>query len=158
MTCTTEENYLRATTSSNLRVEADVIGSADVLIAAGWSASRIGSALMRLHTKPDTAALALVHEQASMQAVRFKIDRPDVVASAVIAWWLTRQCKVCHGLKFELIPGTPTLSDKACPACKGTGEARLPHGEAGRKMAGWMDECKASAVDGIKRRLRPEII
>lgn len=156
MNCNTEEKYLRATATSNLRVEADVIGAADILIAAGWSASRIGSALMRLHTKPDTASLSLVHEQVAMQAARFKIAKPDVVASSVIAWWLSRLCRGCHGLKFELIPGTPTLSDKACPACKGTGEARLPHGEAGRKMAGWMDECKASAVDGIKRRLRPD--
>jgi len=156
MNCNTEEKYLRATTTSNLRVEADVIGSADVLIAAGWSASRIGAALMRLHTKPDTAALALVHEQVSMHAEKLKIARPDVVASGVIAWWLSRLCKECHGLKFELIPGTPTLSDVPCRACKGTGEARLPHGEAGRKLASWLDECKASAVDGIKRRLRPE--
>lgn len=154
MNCNTEEKYLRATATSNLRVEADVIGSADVLIAAGWSASRIGSALMRLHTKPDTASLALVHEQVAMQAVRFKIARPDVVASSVVAWWLSRLCRECHGLKFELIPGTPTLSDKACPACKGTGEAPMPNEREGRKLASFLDYCKSAAVDAIKRRLR----
>ena len=154
MTCTTEEQYMRATVSSNLRVEADVFGSADVLIAAGWSASMIGSALMRVHTRPDTATLVRIHEHVSAYAAGCKIDRPDAVASAVIAWWLTRQCKTCNGLKFELIPGTPTLSDKPCKACHGTGEAKLPHGEAGRRLASYLDQCKSSAVDGIKRRLQ----
>lgn len=51
-----EEIYTSATTSSNLRVEGpDRPGDADVIIAAGWSESRIGSALLRLHTEFDAA-------------------------------------------------------------------------------------------------------
>lgn len=155
MTCSTEERYTSATVTSNLRVEADVIGPADVLICAGWSASRMGLALMRLHTKHDAATLTMVHEQAVAQAVMMGIERPHVVATAVIAWWVNRTCNKCHGLKFELILGTPSLSDKHCKTCRGTGEAKLPHGDAGRRLAGWMDECKSRAVDSIKRRLRP---
>ena len=156
MSTSTEERYLSATNTSNLRVEAERNGPADILICAGWSASTLGLALMRLHTKPDTAALEKVHQQVAMRAAEWGIERPDVVASAVIAWWLDKVCKTCHGRKFDAIPGTPALSAIVCPACKGTGEAKLPYGEAGRKLASWMDGCKASAVDRIKRRLRPE--
>ena len=50
---TVEEAYCSATQSSNLRVEADRRGDADILIAAGWSMSRIGAALLRLHSEFD---------------------------------------------------------------------------------------------------------
>lgn len=53
---TVEEAYTSATNSSDLRVEADRRGDADVLIAAGWSMSRIGAALLRLHSEYDSAA------------------------------------------------------------------------------------------------------
>lgn len=52
---TTEERYAGATRSSSLRVEADKPGDADYLIAAGWSKSRFGAALMRLHSEWDAA-------------------------------------------------------------------------------------------------------
>ncbi|MDN8617851.1 hypothetical protein [Variovorax ginsengisoli] len=51
----TEETYASAMTSSNLRVEADRPGDADVIIAAGWSQSRVGGALLRLHTEFDAS-------------------------------------------------------------------------------------------------------
>jgi hypothetical protein len=50
---TVEERYTNATHASNLRVQAERTGSADVLIAMGWSPSRLGAALMRLHSEWD---------------------------------------------------------------------------------------------------------
>ncbi len=47
----TEEKYSAATHASNLRVQAERGGSADMLIAAGWSASRVGAALIRVHSE-----------------------------------------------------------------------------------------------------------
>ncbi len=156
MTCSTEEKYLVATNTSNLRVEAERTGAADVIIAAGWSASRIGGALMRLHTKATRDNLALVHEQVRMKADRLGIERPDAVASAVIAWWLDKLCKTCHGRKWDTIENTPSLSAIECPKCHGTGLAHLPYGIAGRDLADWMDACKHAHVGIIKRRLRPD--
>lgn len=52
---TTQERYAGATQSSSLRVEAEQHGDADYLIAAGWSKSRFGAALMRLHSEWDAA-------------------------------------------------------------------------------------------------------
>lgn len=51
----TQERYATATQSSSLRVQADVRGDADYLIAAGWCKSRIGAALMRLQAEWDGA-------------------------------------------------------------------------------------------------------
>lgn len=48
-----EEQYTSAVTTANLRVEADRPSDADVIIAAGWNQSRIGGALLRLHTEWD---------------------------------------------------------------------------------------------------------
>lgn len=52
---TTQERYTRAVQSSSLRVEADVRGDVDILIAAGWCKSRFGAALMRLQAEWDGA-------------------------------------------------------------------------------------------------------
>lgn len=51
-----DEVYASATSSSDLKVEADTKGDADVLIAAGWSTSRLGMALLRLQSEYDSAA------------------------------------------------------------------------------------------------------
>ena len=156
MTYTTEERYLVATNTSNLKVEAEVRGAADVLIAAGWSSSRIGHALMRLHSKPTRDGLEQVHTQVAIEANRLNIERPDAVASAVLAWWLDRLCGTCFGRRYDTIPGTPSLSAIECPKCHGAGEKTLPYSDAGRRLASWMDYCKGQHVDMIKRRLRPE--
>lgn len=152
----TEERYLVASSTSNLRVIADSVGDGDVMIAAGWSSSRIGSALMRLHTRATRENLALVHEQVTIQARKFHLTNPDAVAGSVIAWWLDKVCTTCHGRKFDAISGTPSLSTIECPKCHGTGERHLPHGDAGKKIASWMDYCKACSIDLIKIRLRPD--
>jgi len=49
-----EEAYTSAMNSSDLSVEADRKGDADVIIAAGWSQMRVGGAVMRLHTEYDS--------------------------------------------------------------------------------------------------------
>lgn len=51
------EQYTSATHASNLRVEmdADRRSNADVLMAAAWSSSRLGGALLRLHSEFDGA-------------------------------------------------------------------------------------------------------
>lgn len=52
---TVEERYTGATNTSNLRVEARRQLPADLLIAAGWSPTRLGAALLRLHSEWDGA-------------------------------------------------------------------------------------------------------
>lgn len=55
---TVPESYATAMTSTNLKLDSEQIGDADLLIAAGWNRSRIGAALLRLQSEWDSGALA----------------------------------------------------------------------------------------------------
>lgn len=209
---TTEEAYISATTSSDLRC--DTRDSAprsdtDLLIAAGWSQSRIGAALLRLHTEWDGAAhmrpatgadftqaarqrpadaqrpaqspaaarasaekmarehnqqqakhliahlksMPGVREQLALQMAKWKVEDAEQVAGAVLRWWLSPNCHACHGRKFEVVPDTGRLSSKICRPCQATGKLHIPHGEAGRRLANWMDMCVQLARTSIGKRL-----
>ena len=149
------EQYSQACTSSNLRCEADKRGSTDILIASGMSNSRIGGALMRLLTKTDRIGLESVHQQLTQKAKLLNIDRPEVVSASVLAWWLNHVCNACNGVKFEVIQDSPSLSARSCKVCKGSGESKLPHGESGKILLEWVEECKQAWSTAIKRRLHP---
>lgn len=171
-----EERYISAAHSGNMRVEADRTGDADVMIAAGWCQSRIGMALLRLHSEYDSSqhprdqkskwfmheaslmlmcmkSLPSVREQLTLKAVDFGMGSPQDVAMSVLIWWLDRTCPVCHGQKREVIANTPILSDIVCPACLGSGERKIPCGDAGRQMASFIDESIHAARQSLKKRL-----
>lgn len=172
-----EENYSGAVNTTNLRMEVredSPDGAAGVLIAAGWSPSRLGAALMRLHTEYDSTSippgetsatdrallqmglktLPAVRQHLADQAVHWGIDRPFEVATAVIAWWLAKTCRTCRGRQFQTIPGTPALSNRVCRACGGSGESRLHYGQDGRRLANYLDDCVSRAQHSIKKRLQ----
>lgn len=169
---TIEEKYTTAINTSNLRVEADKGGSADVLIAVGWSASRLGAALMRLHTEYEGAGLsrnpsrtdmslllsklksmADVRREAEIQANTWRIDDAAHVAFAVVLYWLDQRCRVCEGRGAKVIPGTPALQSKPCRVCCGSGKAATPHSDAGKRLANYFDDCVSLAQHSIRKRL-----
>jgi hypothetical protein len=152
----TAEQYAVATNTSNLRMEmdADRRSNADILIAAAWAPSRIGTALMRLQTKVDTAGLEKVQLQTAMHAAHLGMQNPDAVACAVVGWWLVKVCPACHGRKFAVIPNTPSLSTKQCKRCRGTGQTSIPWGDDGYRLANWLDDCRQRAVASMRTRLQ----
>lgn len=209
---TIEESYASATASSDLRCdtrEGAPRSDTDLLIAAGWSPSRIGAALLRLHTewdgaehlRPATGAdfaqaararqpvaqgqtpaaaraqaeklaadhnhqqakllmahlktMPVVREQLTLQLLKWKVEDAELVAGALLRWWLAPNCHACHGRKFEVIPETGRLSNKHCKPCGATGKLRIPHGEVGRRLANFMDDCVHRARQSIKKRLHP---
>ena len=173
------EQYTSAIHASNLRVEADRPGKADVIISAGWAPARLGSALLRLHSEWDGAAhpkfskaagmaiylhdmamllgrlksLPNIRAQVAIQADRWNMENPLDVSASILQWWLSRQCQACNGTKFEVIAGTGRQSGKVCRVCHGSGEAPIPCGEAGKRMAVYIDHCINSARDQIRMRL-----
>lgn len=212
---TIEESYASATASSDLRCdtrEGAPRSDTDLLIAAGWSPSRIGAALLRLHTewdgaehlRPATGAdfaqaararkpvaqgqspaaaraqaeklaaghnhqqakllmahlktMPVVREQLTLQLLKWKVEDAEQVAGALLRWWLAPNCHACHGRKFEVIPDTGRLSSKHCKPCGATGKLRIPHGEAGRRLANFMDDCVHRARQSIKKRLHPAAV
>lgn len=211
---TIEESYQTAGNTSDLTVEADKRGAGDVLIAAGWSESRIGMALLRLHsewdgcqkpprpTREGIAALVGTHqaalpgedppegkpkplspsqavhyattwhaqavaaqlarlaslpsarEQVTIRALRWNMPDAQTKAAGTIRYWLDQTCRTCHGLKWQLIPGAPALSGRPCRHCGGSGIASTPHGQDGRKLANFIDDCVSRARVSMRARLR----
>ena len=74
----TAEQYACATNATNLRVEADRPGKADTLIAAGWSASRLGAALLRLHSEWDGCEHLSMSSKAAVAALAQTLPRLEV--------------------------------------------------------------------------------
>lgn len=170
------ERYTNATHATSLKVEADKGGAADLLIACGWSPSRLGSALLRLHSEydgvehPKRGTAIYAHEfammlgklktlrevryQLTLQAENWRMDGASDVAANVLLWWLDRVCHKCHGVRFEVIPGTPSLSGRLCRACHGSGETPLMHSSDARRMVNHIENCINTARQSIKRRLQ----
>lgn len=201
---TIEEAYTSAVTSTDLRCDTRdgaPRSDTDLLIAAGWSPSRVGSALLRLHTewdgaehqRPTTSAdfaqaaqqraadtktpaqtpaaanaqaeklaakhnhqqakllmahlksMPAVREQLTQQLMKWKVQDAEQVAGALLRWWLAPNCGACHG--------TGRQSAMHCKPCAGTGKTKVPHGEAGKRLANWMDDCVQIARSSIKKRL-----
>lgn len=171
-----DEAYAVAVASDNLRVQADCCGDVDCLIAVGWSPSRMGALLLRLHSEWDAMGRQVVVrgkrlgnaqsllsrlrsfpqacEQVAMRLHSAGVDGAEAKARAVVVWWLCQVCPVCGGTKYEPMPGTGRLSARACRSCAGTGLARLPCGNDGRMAANWMDDCVNMARQSISKRLR----
>jgi len=155
---TIAEVYSSAISASNLRVVAEKPGKADVLIAVGWSASKLGAALLRLRSEYDSASrerilrsLRGVVEQVDIQAARWGIRQH--VTPAVVMHWLSQVCHACRGRKFETVPDSPTLSAKRCGRCRGEGTEHVPHGDHGKRLLDYLDHCAASDGDRVKSRL-----
>ena len=168
------EVYASAITTSNLRVQAEKRGPADVLMASGMSRSYVGAALMRLRTEygsdsvPRKSAsetdhrlmmgrlksLPAVMQALTAQAVRWRIDRPDAVALAVVSNWLDCLCRHCSGRGRDRIKDTPALGAVLCKHCKGTGRTEPTHGSAGRVLADYVSDCVNDWQSRTKRLLR----
>lgn len=171
-----DERYTIAINSSNLRMDTREharISDVDVCTAAAWSHVRLGRALLRLaseYSRPlrlmgmtDTDAMLFVGKLKTMREVCEQVslhlresghDKPEEAALSIIAWWLQRTCRKCEGRGYDSIPGTGRLSARQCRSCDGTGEARIPHGETGKRIANWMDECVIATRGSIRRSLR----
>jgi len=125
------DRYASATRATNLKGEADTVRAVDVLGAAGLAAkhSPLAMGLLRLFVGDNKGAAELVGLMGQMLVGKAwhgdKIALSPVeacdMARAVLAWHRDGVCRVCGGHGFELIANTPALSDKQCPACRGTG-------------------------------------
>lgn len=168
-----DEQYLGATNASNLKVEAEKRGPADILIAVGWSMSRVGAALLRLTSEWDGAAkkpvmadvdlmllriqlksLRSVLEQVEGYMHRNGLEHPGDRAGPIVGWWLNQHCHACTGLRNEKILGAPVLGERRCKVCHGSGMAHIPYGSAGRQVGNWLDDCLSRGRQATRERLR----
>lgn len=123
------DRYASAVRSSNLRSQPNTTFSdPDVIGAFGFAGKHepLGVALQRLFTGDNTAAKSVIDVLADKLLGQFsgKLNAAGSrrVAAAVLEWNRNSVCPVCHGSAYEVVPGTPSLSDKECKACRGTGK------------------------------------
>jgi hypothetical protein len=81
-----EEQYQTAGNTSNLTVEADRRGAGDVLIAAGWSPSRVGMALLRLHSEWHALAKPKRASKETLEALTGRLKADEAKAREAAEW------------------------------------------------------------------------
>jgi hypothetical protein len=123
--------------------------------AQQWYMHELGIHFQRLKTLPE------VREQLAFWIQEQGIGDARRRAAEMLAWWLDSTCPVCSGRKRETISGTPSLSHRACQACKGTGVRRIPHSQnlTRELVEAWkinrhIDVCVKSAQGSLQVRLR----
>jgi hypothetical protein len=148
-----EEQYETAINASDLTVSTYCKGAVDVLIAVGGSASRLGSAMLRLHSEWDSAVKPVKPSQAAIDALALTLPRlksggkVDVVGARRIAsdWYFSELRELVGRLKaLPLVRG-----EVAWQAEKwGMDDAS---NKAGAVIKYWLDQ-NCHACDGLKMR------
>jgi len=109
---TVEERYDSATHASNLRVQSDRNGAADLLIAQGWNPARLGAALMRLHSEWHGATHPRVPTRAAISGLAQSLPRIQdgkrtvldmAQAQATARDWHLHEVKILMG-KLKTLP------------------------------------------------------
>jgi hypothetical protein len=149
------ERYRKATTTSNLKVEARRAGDADLLIAAGWADSlgiklyrlagefdQVAQDLHRAHTQTD-AIMVMSHLKtlnqtriallsfATAMVPRWGVADPHIIAilvGRVLSAWLDPNCPRCGGT--GTIGGYDGKVANICRRCAGSGKTRHGLGES----------------------------
>jgi hypothetical protein len=158
---TSRQRIASAQNSGNLAERPDGIGDIDVVRACGAVAVSmpLGVSLWRLKYGGDGRELAAVFEGLADKARRkgFEGDVAALVAR-VVRHWIDDVCHPCKGRGYELIAGTPMLSDVACGSCKGKGRTELQDAD---EAARWLQDTIASlerqVAAAIMRKLSDEI-
>jgi hypothetical protein len=173
-----QERYFAARTTSNLRLDSNTIGSADVLIAAGLVAKRSERKSVALavwgvlSSDHMTGAHAVAELMAGWLRKRsFARDgkaMPETsakdTAMAVLKWWRHPACQTCGGHGHPLILNSPIVDEsRDCPACHGTGQVplhRLVHTEYADDaywLSGEIDTLCAMVFGEMAREIRADM-
>lgn len=134
-----EERYLVAGNTSDLSICQDRRAAADLLIAAGWSPSRLGAAALRLHS--EWAAAALPRRPGREQISRVARDlpllngKPDLAhANRVALHWHQVELRRVFDRLHSLPAVRDQLAVQALQRCM-TGPAAL----AAAVLCHWLD-------------------
>ena len=104
---TITERYSSAINASNLRVEAGRNGQIDYIMAMAWSPSRVGSALMRLHSEWDGASKPhrITQEAVNQFAATLTGTKEEKTAKAqrIAQDWHLHECALLLG-KLKSLP------------------------------------------------------
>lgn len=147
------EQLARAEVSSDL-THRERFCDVDVLGAAGMAGINIRHiCAFRLKFLNDTTELdsakRLFAEWARSAMRRRGVDTSGASRMGVqaLTYWLDPLCTGCGGLKFEAIEGAPTLSDRPCKCCGGSGRKPIKrHGAEGEVFRDLLDRADAAVA------------
>lgn len=142
-----QERYSVARNASNLKMKPSEESNAapvDVLAAVGMASHANEEAIMlwdityKGKTSSKMACIEMLSKRLDVQMMRnrWKGD-PIRIATQVLSWHLYGACEPCGGRRYQHIKDTPSLSDKLCSSCGGTGKMRLPREDA----YAWLQDC-----------------
>jgi|GEM_PF-3394632 len=118
------------------------------IMADSWYAQELVMMMMRLKSLP-----AIRHEL-TYQAGRMGIESPREVAVAVIMWMLDDVCDTCHGAIRDVAKNEAYIPKPiVCPTCRGSGKKKMPYGDSGRDLVGYIQEIMGDARNSTKKRL-----
>lgn len=143
------ERYETAGNTSDLTVTSEHGGAGDLMVAAGWSESRVGMALIRLHSewsgmvKPRRADKALIETMAA--AMPDEKGRPDTgkARKAAHDWYVNELHILANGLASRQVLWRaiePWLARKG-----------IAPDTAAAAILFWLDE-NCRVCDGLKQR------
>lgn len=136
------------------------LGDVDFIRAAGMVSQKnpLGMALFRLKYS-DVAGEAMFCRNglADLLVIRRRKIRNEAleIAERVLVHHLSDRCDHCGGTGYQVIPGTPTLSDQACPVCKGQGVLKLvTQSDDELWLQGQIALLESEAAGAVMRKLR----
>lgn len=115
--------------------------------------------MLHLHLSHDPGALARLREHGKNKAHEINPslseDEAISVSDAAIKRWAAPQCRTCSGRRYEAIRGTPMLSSRHCPACNGTGIARVggKNAEIIRSIISWLQTVESEIAYKVRKKI-----
>lgn len=134
----------------NLKPSAVVSHMAAEAQAKAWYVDEVEMLLGKTKSFHSAKAYLVAHLQAWSSHTEVVIAQ---ASTEVLIWWLDKQCKVCNGTQWEVASGTNRQTNRPCKACRGSGLAKLPRADEGRRLANYLDDCVQIARTSIKKRL-----
>jgi hypothetical protein len=129
------ERIAEAQVSSNLADDSMRLSDVDYIRASGWAAQANPEGLMlyRLKYANDhteyRATAQRIYALAVGKAFRMRLtinqEGLKELADNTLRHWVAPICPACLGRGYEKFPNSPTLSDKQCKHCKGSGNIPL---------------------------------
>ena len=160
---TTKERMVRSQTSSNLAESANSeFGDIDIVRATGMvgQSNPIGVSLWRLKYAGDVAEFPkVVTSLAGMLAKRnVKYTDAMLLAFNAVKHYVDDVCKTCVGRGYDIIPGTPVLSDQICLNCRGAGKAPFVHtGDASEWLEVTISRMEREVAGAVMKKLAAEL-
>lgn len=138
------------------------IGDVDIIRACGMVSVRhpLGTRLWRLKYSGDHTELGAVVRELTQMLMRkgLPVDNPLQLVVRVVKHWLDDVCPSCLGRGYDVLPGTPMLSDVMCKTCEGEGRLKLPvNDEAARWVAETIARMEREVASAIMRKLNADL-